>query len=76
MHIRRAGYQPKQRRLEPASVEELAVIVENMPEERQLMVLLASWRALRYGEIAELRRKDIVFALCLVISFWWCLLGR
>lgn len=59
VHIRGAGYQPKRRRLEPASIEELDVIVENMPEKWKLMVLLASWCALRYGEIAELRRKDI-----------------
>lgn len=59
VHIRGAGYQPKRRRLEPASIEELDVIVENMPERWKLMVLLASWCALRYGEIAELRRKDI-----------------
>ena len=59
VHIHGAGYQPKRRRLEPASIEELDVIVENMPEKWKLMVLLASWCALRYGEIAELRRKDI-----------------
>jgi integrase len=58
VHIRGAGYQPKRRRLEPASIEELDVIVENMPEKWKAMVLLASWCALRYGEIAELRRKD------------------
>jgi integrase len=59
VHIRGAGYRPKRRRLEPATVEELSVIVENMPEQWKLMILLASWCALRYGEIAELRRKDI-----------------
>jgi integrase len=59
VHIRGAGYQPKRRRLDPASIEELDVIVENMPEKWKLMILLASWCALRYGEIAELRRKDI-----------------
>lgn len=31
-HIRGADYKPKPRRLEPASIEELDVIVENMPE--------------------------------------------
>lgn len=36
-------------------------MVENMPENWKLMVLLASWCALRHGEIAELRRKDIKF---------------
>ena len=59
VQIRGAGYQPKRRRLGPASIEELDVIVENMPEKWELMMLLASWCALRYGEIAELRRKDI-----------------
>ena len=59
VHIRGAGYQPKRHRLEPASIEELDVVVENMPERWRLMVLLASWCALRYGEIAEMRRKDI-----------------
>ncbi len=59
VHIRGAGNQPKRRRLEPASIEELEVIVDNMPARRKRMVLLASWCALRYGEIAELRRKDI-----------------
>ena len=34
------------------------MIVENMPEKWKPMVLLASWCALCYGEIAELRRKD------------------
>lgn len=31
-----------------------------MPERYRLMVLLASWCALRFGELTELRRKDIV----------------
>ena len=57
--MRGAGYRPKRRRHEPATVEELSVIVENMPEQWKLMILLASWCALRYGEIAELRRKNV-----------------
>ena len=61
VHIRGAGYRPKRRRLEPATVEELDTIVDNMPEKWKLIILLASWCALRYGEIAELRRKDIKF---------------
>jgi len=59
VHIRGAGYRPKRRRLEPATLEELDTIVEHMPDKWKLMILLASWCALRYGEIAELRRKDI-----------------
>ena len=30
-----------------------------MPERLQLMVTLASWCALRFGEIVELRRGDV-----------------
>lgn len=59
VHLRGAGYAPKRRQLEPASLQELDVIVANMPEQHRLQVLLASWCAMRYGEIAELRRKDV-----------------
>jgi integrase len=45
---------------EPATVEELAIIVENMPEKHRLLVLLMAWCALRFGEATELRRKDLV----------------
>lgn len=38
---------------------ELDAIAHAMPERLQLAVLLGGWLALRYGEIAELRRKDI-----------------
>lgn len=43
----------------PASVDELATITDAMPEEYRAMVLLASWCALRFGELVELRRGDI-----------------
>lgn len=33
-----------------------------MPEQYQAMVLLAAWCALRFGELTELRRKDITLA--------------
>jgi integrase len=46
-------------RAEPASLDELAVIVANMPERYQLAILLMSWCALRFGETAELRRRDV-----------------
>ena len=31
-----------------------------MPEQYRAMVLLAAWCALRFGELTELRRRDIV----------------
>jgi integrase len=57
--IRGAGVARRKRGIEPASLHELATIVEAMPERLRLMVLLATWCALRYGELAELRRRDI-----------------
>lgn len=43
----------------PATLEQLETIVTTMPEDLRLMVLLASWTAMRFGELVELRRKDI-----------------
>jgi integrase len=44
---------------EPATVAELQVIRDAMPPAYAAMVDLAAWCALRFGELAELRRKDI-----------------
>jgi integrase len=43
----------------PATLEELSIITEHMPDRLRLAVLIAAWCGLRYGEIAELRRGDI-----------------
>lgn len=47
------------RRIRPADAPEVAAIVAAMPERHRLMVLLADGCALRFGELAELRRSDI-----------------
>ncbi|MCG2798681.1 MAG: site-specific integrase [Cellulomonas sp.] len=57
--IRGAGSARRAVKIKPATLDELGVIVTAMPERLQLMVLLASWCALRFGELAELRRGDI-----------------
>jgi integrase len=58
--IRGAGQDPKRlSKTEPATPEELVVIVEQMPVRLRLMVLLAAWCAMRYGELAALRRSDV-----------------
>ncbi len=57
--IRGAGSSRRVVRIKPATLDELAVIVAAMPERLRLMVLLASWCALRFGELAELRRRDL-----------------
>lgn len=43
----------------PATLEQLATIVKTMPERLQPMTLLATWCAMRFGELIELRRNDV-----------------
>ena len=43
----------------PLTIDQLTVLVESMPPQLRLMVLLGCWCALRFGELIELRRKDI-----------------
>lgn len=56
--IRGAGTARRVKKIRPASLEELETLTAAMPEHQQLMVLLAAWCALRFGELTELRRKD------------------
>ena len=58
-HIRGAGNTSRVHRVEPATLEELEVIVDELPGRYKLMALLAAWCALRFGELTELRRGDI-----------------
>lgn len=57
--VRGGGSTTRAKKVKPATLEELAVIVQAMPERHQLMVLLAAWCALRFGELAELRQRDV-----------------
>lgn len=57
--IRGAGATRKQHKTRVASLGELEAIVAAMPERYRAMVLLAAWCGLRFGELAELRRKDV-----------------
>jgi integrase len=54
-----AGRANRVHKIRPASVEELAALTAAMPDKLRLMVTLASWCALRFGETVELRRGDI-----------------
>jgi integrase len=54
-----AGRATRVHKIKPASVAELATLTEAMPQHLRLMVTLASWCALRFGETIELRRGDI-----------------
>jgi integrase len=54
-----AGRATRAHKIRPASAADIAAIAAAMPERLQLMVVLASWCALRFGEIIELRRGDV-----------------
>lgn len=58
--IRGAGSARRVHKIRPASLDEIATIAQAMPERYRAMVLLAAWCALRFGELTELRRKDII----------------
>lgn len=57
--IRGAGRTTRQRRIDIATPEQLVTIAEGMPDRLRLLILIAAWCGLRYGELAELRRGDI-----------------
>jgi integrase len=57
--IRGAGQVRRAKTIKPATLGELEAIVKAMPEKYQLIVLFAAWLALRFGELAELRRSDV-----------------
>lgn len=60
--IRGAGSTKRVITVEPATLDELGIIVATVPEKYRLMVQFASFCALRFGELIELRRKDIDLA--------------
>lgn len=57
--IRGAGSTKRRVKIEPATLDQLATILSAMPAKYRAMVLLSSWCGLRYGEVTELRRKDV-----------------
>lgn len=58
-HIRGAGNVQRVHKVEPATLGQLETIVKELPDRYRVMALLAAWCAMRYGELTELRRKDI-----------------
>jgi len=58
-HIRGAGNSKRVHKVTTLSLAELSTLVASMPERYQPMTLLAAWCGLRFGELTELRRKDI-----------------
>jgi integrase len=58
-NIRGAGSAKRTVIIRPAKLDELRKLVDNTPAQFQAMVLLASWCAMRFGELTELRRRDV-----------------
>ena len=57
--LRGAGSSARVHKIRPATLAELETITAAMPEQYQAMILLASWCAMRFGELTELRRGDV-----------------
>lgn len=57
--IRGAGTAKTARDIRPASLAELEALTAAMPPRYRLMVLLAAWCSMRFGELAELRRGEV-----------------
>lgn len=57
--VRGAGKANRVRDIRIATPVELVAIAAAMPHRLRLLVLLCAWAGLRYGEVAELRRKDL-----------------
>lgn len=57
--IRAGGSTRTVHKAKPATLEELVLITEHMPDRLRLAVLIAAWCGLRMGEIFELRRGDV-----------------
>ncbi|MBN7452628.1 site-specific integrase [Mycolicibacterium peregrinum] len=55
-----AGRAERKVKPQPLDHDELDALVTAMPERFRAMTLLAAWGAMRFGELVELRRADIV----------------
>lgn len=74
VHIRGAGAAATKRPVEPATPAEIDAMAANVPPRLRAAVYIAVWCALRYAELAELRRKDIDLAnrqirVCRAVTF-------
>lgn len=46
-------------KIRPATLSEIETITQAMPGPYQAFILMAAWLAMRFGELTELRRKDV-----------------
>jgi len=59
VRIAKASTARVQKSQKPSPVDEIATVVDNMPERLRLFIMLAAFAGMREGEIFELRRSDI-----------------
>jgi integrase len=64
--VRGAGTAKRAVTIRPATLDELEIIANAMPDNQRALILLASWCALRFGELTELRRHDVDLNLELI----------
>jgi integrase len=57
--IKSAGRSPKPREVQALTPAELMVVAKSVPEHYRVAVHVAAWCGLRFGELIELRRKDV-----------------
>lgn len=57
--IRGAGVTKRAVKIKPLTLAEMETLMAAMPERFRPMVALSVWCALRFGEVTELRRKDL-----------------
>ncbi|SHJ26459.1 Site-specific recombinase XerD [Tessaracoccus bendigoensis DSM 12906] len=57
--IRGASTSKRQKAIRPATLAELEALTLALPERYRALVMMAAWCALRFGELTELRRKDL-----------------
>lgn len=57
--LRGAGKSKRARKIRPATLAELKEMTEALPDQWQMLLQLAAWCALRFGELTELRRMDV-----------------
>jgi hypothetical protein len=60
--IRSAGVTKRERKIQPATLDELANLVTELPDRYRALILTAAWCALRFGELTELRQHDVQLA--------------
>lgn len=54
-----AGQAKAAKKIRPAALDELTVILDQLPERYRVSAMLACWCSLRFGEPAGLQRKDV-----------------